>query len=63
MKQLACRDMGSDCNFVAKGNTAEEVKNNMMNHVKMEHKEMMDKMSRTEKEDMMKKMDGMMKDM
>lgn len=62
MKTLACRDMGADCDFVAKGNTAEEVKSNMMNHVKMEHKDMMDKMSGKDKEEMMKKMDQMMKD-
>jgi len=62
MKTLACKDMGSNCDFVAKGNTVEEVKSNMMNHVKMEHKDMMDNMSSKEKEDMMKKMDSMMKD-
>lgn len=63
MKTLSCRDLGvTDCDFVARGNTPEEVKNNMMNHAKMEHKEMMDKMSNKEKDEMKEKMDSMMKE-
>lgn len=62
MKTLACRDLGTDCDFVARGNTPEEVRNNMLNHAKMEHKEMMDNMSNKERNEMMKKMDSMMKD-
>lgn len=58
MKQLACKDLGSDCDFVAKGNTIEEVKGNMMSHIKMAHSDMEDK----EKDEMKKKMDNMIKD-
>jgi predicted small metal-binding protein len=53
--------MGTDCDFVAEGNTAEEVKSKMMDHAMKDHKEMMDKMSDDEKSKMMMKMDNMLK--
>ncbi len=63
MKQLSCKDMGAaECDFVATGNTAEELKDKMMEHAKMEHSDMLDSMSDDEKSGMMKKMDAMMKD-
>lgn len=62
MKSLSCKDMGMSDDFVAKGETKEEVMGKMMEHAKMEHKDMMDKMSDAEKEEMKKKMEGNMKD-
>jgi len=38
MKTLSCKDMGdASCDFVAKGETDEEVVNAMMAHVKEKH--------------------------
>jgi len=49
MKRLSCRDMGSDCDFVACGKTEEEVLKKASEHAKTDHnmneipKEMVDK--------------------
>ncbi|OGI29309.1 MAG: hypothetical protein A2288_02940 [Candidatus Moranbacteria bacterium RIFOXYA12_FULL_44_15] len=60
MMKLSCKAMGADCGYEATGETAEEVKNKMMEHAKMEHKDMLDKMSDSEKKEMMAKMDEKM---
>lgn len=52
--------MGTDCDFVAKGETAQEVKEKMMAHANADHMDMMKNMSEDEKADMMKKMDEKM---
>jgi len=55
MKQLSCKDMGTNCDFVATGNTADEVKKKMMDHAMME--DMMANMNEQKKGEMMKMMD------
>ncbi len=60
MMKLSCRDMGMDCDFVAKGETAQEVKEKMRAHDNAEHEDIMKNMSEDEKADMMKKMDEKM---
>lgn len=37
MKTLSCKDAGANCNFVAHGNTEEEVLNKLAEHGKKEH--------------------------
>lgn len=37
MKTLSCRDMGSNCPFIAKGETVDEVIRKMADHHKTEH--------------------------
>lgn len=37
MKSLSCKDAGTDCNFVAQGNTDEEVLKKMAEHGKKMH--------------------------
>ena len=37
MKKLACRDVGIDCDFVAEGETTEEVLQKGMEHAKTSH--------------------------
>ncbi len=54
MKTLACRDMGVDCSFVAKGNTEEEVMKNSMEHAKKIHSDKIKQMMATMTEDQMK---------
>jgi predicted small metal-binding protein len=56
MKTLACRDMGMDCDFVAKGMTEEEVLEKTMKHGMEVHKEKMDEMMKTMSEDQIKEM-------
>ena len=47
MKTLTCRNMGvSDCDFVAKGETEEEVINIIREHASSNHPEIMKKMER-----------------
>lgn len=58
MKTLSCKDMGMSDDFMAKGETEEEVMNKMMEHANLEHK---DKMEGKSEEEMMK-MKEMMKE-
>ncbi len=37
MKQIACRDLGMDCNFVVTGETIEEIMQKGMEHGKEVH--------------------------
>lgn len=61
MMSLSCKDMGAtDCDYVAKGNSADEVKSKIMDHAMKDHKDMMDRMDSMEKEKMMKMMDEKM---
>lgn len=57
MKMLSCKDMGMDDNFVAKGETEDEVMMKMEKHAKEAHADMMSGMSDEE----MKKMKGDMR--
>lgn len=57
MKKLACKSMGTNCDFVAMGKTEEEVMGKMMEHMKMEHPDKM-----MEKEKMMMDMKGKIQD-
>lgn len=60
MYKLSCKAMGKGCDFETEGSTTEEVKEKMMEHAMSEHKDMLDKMSQKEKDDMMMKMDEKM---
>lgn len=51
--------MGKDCHFEARGNTMEEVKKKMIQHVEMEHPELM-KLPAEDMKNMEEKMDAMM---
>jgi predicted small metal-binding protein len=37
MKSLGCKDVGSDCDFVAGGNTEDEIFKKAKQHAKKEH--------------------------
>jgi len=56
MMMASCKDMGADCDFVAKGENAYDVKMKMMEHAKMDHKDMMMNMDEDGKKKMMEKM-------
>jgi len=43
--QLACRDLGMDCDFVATGNTVDEVKRKAMAHALEKHADVLKSMS------------------
>jgi predicted small metal-binding protein len=60
MYKLSCRDMGMDCDFSAMAETKEALMDKMMDHAKVDHKDMLDKMSDTEKKDLMTKMEEKM---
>ena len=56
MMSLSCKDMGAtDCDYTAKGETVQEVKDNMMKHAMSDHKEMLDKMSEEGNRSMMER--------
>jgi predicted small metal-binding protein len=37
-KTVSCRDVGSDCDFVARGNSEEEIMSQVAEHARVEHK-------------------------
>ena len=45
MNSLACKDMGMDCNFVATGSTADDVKKKSMVHAQKVHADVLKTMS------------------
>jgi predicted small metal-binding protein len=47
MKQFACKDLGMDCDFVATGNTVDEVKKKVMEHAQARHADTLKKMTAT----------------
>lgn len=58
MKTLSCKDLGDTCEFVAKGETEDEVVQKMKEHAMEHHKEKVDDMLKTmsekEMEDMLR---------
>lgn len=54
MQTLSCKDLGTqDCNFVAKGNTKDEVINKMINHIRPNHADTFEDTSEEEMRDML----------
>jgi predicted small metal-binding protein len=59
MKQLSCRSMGEDCDFVAKGQDEDEIAKKAIDHVKSDHPDKwaeIQQMSNEEKDKMMEEM-------
>ena len=46
--ELACRDLGMDCNYVAKGSSVAEVKQDAMTHAQVVHAAVLATMSSPE---------------
>ena len=45
MLKFECKELGTDCNYVAKGDTLEEVKKDAMAHAQTVHKDLLSNMS------------------
>ena len=61
MKKLSCKDIGGEgCNFVATGETNKEVIDKMFAHAARAHKDILVKMSESEKRAMMTKMNELL---
>ena len=60
MKSITCRDMGTDCPFVANGETAKEVKDKKFAHAKKIHPELLENATEQDKKDLEKQMDDLM---
>ena len=55
MKTLSCKDMGTmECDFVAKGETEDEIVGSMMDHAKQSHPDKITMMPEEEMKNMMK---------
>ncbi|HLN18901.1 MAG TPA: DUF1059 domain-containing protein [Patescibacteria group bacterium] len=64
MMMLSCKDMGAtDCDFVARGETAWDVKMQMKNHAKEAHKDMEEKWKNMSDEEKKQKWEKMLKNM
>jgi predicted small metal-binding protein len=54
MLRFECKELGTNCSYVAKGDTLEEVKKDAMNHAHTVHKDLLAKMSPQQMEDIEK---------
>lgn len=62
MKTLKCRDVGTfDCDFVAKAETAEEVKKAAFVHAEQVHKDALQNMTPEDLKSLTEKMDSLLK--
>jgi predicted small metal-binding protein len=52
MMKIDCKDLGTNCDYVARGNTLEEVKKKAMEHAQTMHKDFLAKMSPQQKADL-----------
>ena len=52
MLKFECKELGTNCNYVAMGHTLEEVKKDAMQHTQKVHKDLLAKMSPQQKADM-----------
>ena len=50
MPRLSCRELGGDCDYVAEGQTAEEVKRELLAHVEHVHRERAARMTADERD-------------
>ena len=61
MKSISCKDLGAmDCNYTAKGNSAEEVKQKMFAHAEKEHPDLLAAMTPQKMQDVQKQMDRLL---
>jgi predicted small metal-binding protein len=61
MKEIGCRDMGVNCNFVAKGTTDEEVKKALWSHAEKAHAEVIKSLTADKRNEMSAMMDALLK--
>ena len=52
MLEFECKELGTNCRYVAKGNTLEAVKKDAMRHAQEVHKDLLANMSQKQMEDM-----------
>jgi len=48
--RLSCRELGGDCDYIARGETIEDVKRDLLTHVAETHARRLAKMSNDERE-------------
>jgi len=61
MLSFTCKDVGVDCNFVATGNSVEEVKQVAFAHAGVVHKEIMQAMTPVQLEELAKAVEANIK--
>jgi predicted small metal-binding protein len=52
MLQFECKELGTNCRYIARGNTLEEVRKNAMAHAQTVHIDLLANMSPQQKADM-----------
>jgi predicted small metal-binding protein len=60
MKELSCREMGGTCDFVARGQTADDVKQRMFAHAQKDHPQMFESMTPEMQKQMQTRMDRLL---
>jgi predicted small metal-binding protein len=60
MKELSCRELGGNCDFVARGQTSNEVKERMFAHAQKDHPDMFKAMTPERQREMQARMDGLL---
>jgi len=54
MLKFECKNLGTNCSYIATGNTVEDVKKNAVNHAQTVHKDLLAKMTPQQIDDMYK---------
>jgi predicted small metal-binding protein len=54
MLKFECKNLGTNCSYIATGNTVENVKKNAVNHAQTVHKDLLAKMTPQQIDDMYK---------
>ncbi len=60
MKHLSCKDLGSDCDFVAHGKNNKEVIDKMFKHAATAHPDILANMDEQQKQGMMNQMNSLL---
>lgn len=54
MLKFECKNLGTNCSYIATGNTVEDVKKDAVNHAQTMHKDMLAKMTPQQIDDLYK---------
>ena len=60
MKELGCRELGAQCDFVARGASDDDVKQQMFDHAAQAHPDMLKGMTPEQEQQMRSRMDAML---
>lgn len=58
MKEVSCRDLSGKCDYVARGETNDELKKDVFRHAEERHPELLEDMTDRDRKDMERKIEA-----